>query len=1062
MNMLIKILMKSKITGILSLFVACSILTLHANDGVSQSFNISGKVSDAGGEPLIGVNVSVKGTTTGTVTDMDGMYTLSVPDRNGTLVFSYVGFAPQEIAINNQQTINVTLTEDSQLMDEVVVVGFGRQKKASVVGAVSTLKPKDLKVPSSNLSNAFAGKLAGVIAVQRTGEPGADGSSFWIRGISTFAGSTSPLIFIDGVEATTADMNALAPEVIEGFSILKDATATALYGARGANGVMLVTTKQGSNMERARINVRVEGAMTQPTRMVDLADGVDYMNGFNTALTTRGASPEPRFTDYKIQQTAAGANPLLFPNVDWQNTLFNDWAYNQTANLNVTGGGQKVTYFMSASINNDNGMIKSDPGNKYDSNISQQRYSIQGNIAANLTSTTKAIVRLNSNILSYTGSSMSTGDIYTALFFSPGVLFPAYYPSGEGEKFTRFGNLTGGPHATGGPGGSSAYYNVYAQMVSGYRQRNENTNTVAFEVDQDLKFITEGLRVNGLFSFKNWSRTDVVRSFNPIYFEREGNYNDYATDGSYNVRRMNQGNTALSTSTTNQGDRLMNVQFKIDWTRSFGKHDLSAMMVYLMRDFNNNNPAYDSADASVTYYKSLPTRNQGVAGRFTYAYDSRYLAELNFGYNGSENFAKGERYGFFPSVGLGYNISNEAFWEPLSKAIPTFKIYGSLGLVGNASTSSRFPYLTKVNLIGRGYTFGYDRTNTMENGAVVTVMGAEKATWEKGLKANVGVDMNLFNALQITLDAYQEERSGIFMQYRTMPIESGISGDLVPYANLGVVKNSGFDLAVDFNRSYLNNELIVNLRGTVTYSKNELVDRDEPAGIPDYMSEIGKPLNMNMGLVSLGLFKDDADVANSPNQTFSDYGPGDIKYKDMNSDGQIDANDRTHLGDPTVPLMVYGFGASAQYKGFDASIFFQGVGKTSLMMGDIHPFGNQYTQMYQFIADDHWTEENQNMNAAYPRLVSGVAPNAHNNHQASSFWQRDGSFLRLKNLEVGYTYKFVRFYLSGQNLLTFSKFNHWDPELGGIDRDNGYISGQARGLKYPTLRTFMTGLQFTF
>jgi TonB-linked SusC/RagA family outer membrane protein len=642
---------------------------------------------------------------------------------------------------------------------------------------------------------------------------------------------------------------------------------------------------------------------------------------------------------------------------------------------------------------------------------------------------------------------------------TPGVLFPAYYPSQPGEDFTRFGNLGGGPHATGGPGGSSAYHNVYADMVSGYTQRSENTSTVSFELDQDLKFITKGLKVNALYSFKNWSRTTVTRSFNPIYFQRAGNYADYTQnpDGTwaYELARMNQGNTALSTTTGSSGDRLVNVQAKIDWTRTFDKHDVSAMLVYLMRDYNTNNPDGD-------YYTSLPTRNQGIAGRFTYSYDSRYLAELNFGYNGSENFAEGHRFGFFPSVGLGYNISRENFWGPLRNVVSNLKIYGSIGLVGNASTSSRFPYLTKVNLTGRGYTFGYDRTNTLENGAVVSVYGAENASWEKGLKTNLGADINLFNSLHVTLDLYKEERRGIFMQYRTMPIETGISGDLVPYANLGKVKNQGVDLAVDYNRAFLNNELIVNVRGTLTYAKNELVDRDEPAGIPAYRSEIGKPLNVNMGLIAEGLFRDEADIAHSPHQTFSDYAPGDIKYRDLNNDGQIDANDMTQIGNPTVPQLVYGFGASASYKGFDASIFFQGVGKTSITMGDIHPFGNQYTQMYKFIADDFWSEANPNPDAQYPRLVSGAAPNSHNNHQMSTFWLRNGSFMRLKNVEIGYTHKFVRIYLSGQNLLTFSSFKNWDPELGGVDSSNSYASNQGRGLKYPTLRTFMMGMQFTF
>jgi TonB-linked SusC/RagA family outer membrane protein len=1038
----------------ISLILMCFIVSTGL--AIAQNKQVSGTVVDENGEPVIGASVVVKGNTTvATVTDLDGKFTFKVPASAQTLIVKYLGFENQEIGI--QSIMNVVLKNDARLLDEVVVVGFGKQRKESVVGAIQTINPKDLRVPSSNLSAAFAGKLAGVIAVQRSGEPGADGANFWIRGISTFAGNKSPLIFIDGIEVSEGDMNALAPEVIESFSVLKDATATALYGARGANGVMLINTRQGKNMEKAKINIRVEGQMTQPTQMVDFADGVTYMEMFNQARATRGGAAA--FEQEKIDNTRANKNPYVYPNVDWQNFLFKKASYNQTANMNVMGGGSRVTYFMNASVNNDNGMLKSDPQNTFENNIKQQRYSFQGNIAADLTTTTKATIRLNSQILEYSGSRKSSADIYSELFMTPGVLFPAYFPNTIGADHILFGNHDGGPHPQGEPTKINGYHNAYAEMVSGYNQRSENTNIVSFELEQNLKFITEGLSAKGLISFKNWSQTSITRDFGPSFYDIKSFTENADGTVDYIPNQMNEGRAALNTAVSTKGDRYMNMQFSLDYVRRFGVHDVGGMLVYLQRDYHMNNPADD--DAVKRYYNTLPTRNQGFAGRATYGYDSRYLAEVNFGYNGSENFQDGNRFGFFPSFALGYNISNESFWEPIKKAISNLKVRGSWGIVGNSSTDGRFPYLSFVNLSGKSYTFGYDRQTTRSGGSV-TRYGADGASWEEGVKYDIGVDANLFNAISITADYFKEKRDGIFMRYNTIPIESGISSDLRPYANLGKVTNEGFDLSVEYNKAFLNNKLIVNLRGNVTYAKNTLDDRDEPPfdEAHQYQSDLGKPLNRNKGLIALGLFKDQADIDASPEQTFSAVKPGDIKYKDMDGNGQIDANDKTQIGDPTIPQLVYGFGGSASYEGFDFSIFFQGVGKTSIMIGDIHPFSSQYSQLYQFIADDYWSEENPNPNAKYPRLISNGAGS--NNQQASTYWLRDGSFIRLKNLEVGYTFNFARLYLSGQNLLTFSPFKHWDPEAGGMDDSHGYATSRARGLSYPPLRTFSLGLQFNF
>lgn len=1002
----------------------------------SKNKKITGKVLDEREEGIPGANIVVKGNATqGTVTDIDGNFTLIVPEE-GVVIATFIGYTPLEASLKGKTQFVFKLAPDAKQLDEIVVVGFGAQKKASVVGAVQTVKAAELRTPSSSLSSSFAGRIAGVVAVQRGGEPGADGANFWIRGISTFANNVSPLVFIDNVEVSIGDLNALSPEVIEGFSILKDATATALYGARGANGVMLVTTRSGKDMEKARINIRVQNSFTQPTKTVKIADGVDYMLVRNDAVLNRTPDAQPYYTQEVIDGTRNKLDPYIYPNVDWEEFLFKDLTASQSANLNVTGGGKRVTYFISATLNNDNGMLKKDSQNKFDNNINQLRMSLQGNIGVNLTATTKANVRLNAQVLDYSGSAAGTAAIYKGMFEAPPVMFAPVLPAQNGEDYTLFGNRNGGPI-------DGKYLNPYAQMVSGYSNKNESTMIASIDLEQDLKCITPGLKVKGLVSFKNWATTNVVRSFAPYYYGIKDYTQDANGQYSYTYESITKGSTALSTKNTNGGDRLLNYQLSLDYARTFAdKHDVGAMFVYLQRDYNQNAPA--------DFYATLPVRNQGIAGRVTYGYNNTYMVEANFGYNGSENFNEGKRFGFFPSVAVGYNLSNEAFFEPLRNVVSNLKIRGSYGKVGNSSTNDRFPYLTYVNLGGASYTFGDTWQNT-GTGALVTRYGAEGARWETGIKANVGVDLSLFNAFSLSVDWFTETRKDIFMQRVIVPAESGITGDLRPYANLGKVKNSGIDLTLEYNKAF-SRDFIVSLKGSFTYAKNELLNADEPIYAENeyYRSRVGKTLNSYVGLISLGLFKDEADVANSPEQTFSpNLKPGDIKYKDLNNDGKINENDMTTIGNPTVPQIVYGLGGSLQYKKFDFSLFFQGVAKTSLMMQGIHPFTSDQTTLLDFIAQDHWTEANPNPDAQYPRLISNL--DSHNNFKNSTYWLRDGSFIRLKNIELGYTYRMARLFLSGQNLFTFSPFKNWDPELGG-----------GKGLTYPNLRVATIGLQLTF
>ncbi|MFK2503207.1 SusC/RagA family TonB-linked outer membrane protein [Bacteroides fragilis] len=761
-----------------------------------KEVKVTGKVLDENGEGVPGANVVVKGNKAqGTMTDIEGNFTLTVP-ANTVLVATFIGYIPTEFPLNGKTNVILKITPDTKQLDEVVVVGFGAQKKASVVGAVQTVKASELRSPSSTLSNSFAGRIAGVVAVQRGGEPGADGANFWIRGISTFASNTSPLVFIDNVEVSISDLNALSPEVIEGFSILKDATATALYGARGANGVMLITTRSGKDMEKARINIRVQNSFTQPTRTVKVADGVDYMIARNNAVLNRTPDAQPYYSQEVIDGTRNQLNPYIYPNVDWEDYLFKDFTTTQSANVNVTGGGKRVTYFLSGTLNNDNGMLKKDSKNNFDNNINQLRLSLQANVGVNLTSTTKANVRLNAQVLDYSGSAAGTDAIYQGIFEAPPVMFAPVLPAQNGEDYILFGNRNGGPIA-------GKYRNPYAEMVGGYSEKNESTMIASLDLEQDLKFIVPGLKAKGLVSFKNWATTNVVRSFTPYFY----GIKDYeqGTNGEYNYtyEAITKGSKALTTTTSNGGDRLLNYQLSLDYAQTFGdKHDVGAMLVYLQRDYNENAPA--------DFYATLPVRNQGIAGRVTYGYDNKYMIEANFGYNGSENFGEGKRFGFFPSVAVGYNISNESFFTPLRNVVSNLKIRGSYGKVGNSSTDSRFPYLTYVNLSGASYTFGNDWQNT-GTGAIITRYGAAGARWETGIKANIGFDLSLFNSLNIAFDWFTETRKDIFMRRNIVPAESGITGDLRPYANLGKVKNGGIDLNIEYNKAF-SKDLIVSLR----------------------------------------------------------------------------------------------------------------------------------------------------------------------------------------------------------------------------------------------------------
>ena len=1006
---------------------------------------VTGVILDKNGESIIGASVVEKGNPShGIISDVDGRYVLEVSSPDAVISISFVGYATKEIEINGRNNVNVTLYEDTKVLDEVVITAYGTgQKKESVVGSIQTVRPTDLKVPASNLSTAFAGRLAGVISVQGSGEPGADGANFWIRGISTFGSNTSPLIIIDGVEANSTDLNALDPEVIEGFSILKDATATAMYGMRGANGVMIVNTKSGAAMEKPIINFRVEGSMNQPTKIPEFVDGVTFMQLYNEAIYNQPAG-KVAYTDEKINGTRLGLNPYIFPNVDWYDELFNDHSFSETFNFNIRGGGSKVDYFSSVSVSHESGMLKSRSKDffSYNNNIDRMRYSFQNNINAYISKTSKLSLRLNVMLVDKRTPQQSTGDIFSSVMTANPVDSPILFPAEEGDPYIKWGVPA---HAM-----SPDYSNPLAYMVNGYNDTFQSTVIASLNFDQKLDFITKGLSFKAMASFKNYSMSTQKRTANwnkyliEQYWQTEDGSYDYALR-----RYSDEVDTTLKSSSSNTGNRKIYFQAMLEYNRKFGKHDVGGLLIYNQDEYMDNNPGSNILVA-------LPTRRQGVAARASYAYDNRYLAEVNVGYNGSENFASGNRFGWFPSVAIGYNISEESFFEPLKNVISRMKIRASWGLVGNGDIGGeRFAYLPNISLTGSSsFTTGINQDKTLK-GPNYSRFANNDLTWEIGEKINVGIDLTLWKRLNLSVDVFRENRKNIFQSKATIPNYFGMTGTTI-YGNFGAVRNQGIDASVDFGHAF-SKDFSMTFKGTFTYAHNEITKYEEAVGEYENLSKIGYSTSQQWGYIADHLFADQGEVNNHATQLIGGtIAAGDIKNVKITNDSYgmgdntVDSNDRVPIGNPTTPEIVYGFGPSFRYKNFDFSFFFQGVAKRSLFISGIEPFGSNASNrnVLKYVADNRWSPDDQNILAEYPRLTI----ESHSNNTArSTYWMRNGAFLKLKNAEIGYTFKFMRVYVRGSNLLTFAPFELWDPEQGG-----------GSGLSYPTQRVFNVGFQMTF
>ena len=1017
---------------------------------------ISGRVTDIKGEPLIGVNVTVDGDANGSITNMDGLYEIFVTKKSVVLKFTYIGFKTSEIRTNASTNIyDVTLEEQVNELEETVIVGYGTQRKISNIGAQSSMKMEDIKTPSASLTTTLAGRLAGVVAVQRTGEPGKDAADIWIRGIST-PNTSSPLVLVDGVERSFNDID---PEDIESLTTLKDASATAVYGVRGANGVILIKTKPGK-VGKPTVSADYYESFTRFTKMVDLADGITYMNAANEAMRNDGIAT--KYTEDQIRNTIAGKDPYLNPNVDWLKEIFNDWGHNRRVNVNVRGGSEKVAYYASVSYFNETGMTVTDKNiNTYDSKMKYSRYNFTTNLNIDVTPTTKVEIGAQGYLGEGNYPAISSADLYNAAMSISPVEYPKMFFV-NGEAYVP------------GTSTNNNFNNPYSQATRrGYDNLTKNQIYSNLRVTQNLDMLTKGLKLTAMYAF------DVYNEIHVHQDRAESTYNfldtsvPYDMNGQPILQRIYEGSNVLSYKQETSGNKKTYLEASLNYDRTFNDdHRVSALFLF--------NQQSKLLYPKGTLEDAIPYRMMGIAGRATYSWKDRYFAEFNIGYNGAENFSPKHRFGTFPAFGVGWVVSNEKFWQPLSKAVSFLKIRYTDGKVGNSEVSDRrFMYLDQMKENGDyGYKFGPNGTKWA---GYETVNMAVDLIWEESRKQDLGIDLKLFNDdLSIVFDLFKERRENILLKREhSMPSFLGYNTS-APYGNIGIIENKGFDGTIEYNKR-INKDWVIALRGNVTFNKDKWIQGELPEQKYEWMNQYGRNINGAKGYVAEGLFTqaeiDDmarweslsaANKAITPKPFASQFGTvkaGDIKYKDLNNDGQIDAYDQTYISRGDVPTTVYGFGFTVGWKDLSVGMMFQGVaGAERVLNGSsINPFnggggsGNLYSNI-----DDRWTEENPDQNAFYPRLSYGSETTSSiNNFQKSTWWVRNMNFLRLKTLQLSYNLpkpwvnkvhlKNAAVYVMGTNLFTLSRFKLWDPEL---NTDNG--------ASYPNTTSYSVGINFTF
>jgi TonB-linked SusC/RagA family outer membrane protein len=1035
---------KKYILSVLCLFSLC----VTGVSAQTKQVEVSGTIIDAEGMPLIGASVTVKDKPgLGAVSDIDGNYKIKLAPFQ-YLVFSYLGYETQEHLIKDtDMKVDVTMEESKgSTLEEVVVTGMGTQKKVTVTGAITTVDVQTLVTPVSSVSNALAGNIAGVLAMQRSGQPGQNTSEFWIRGISTFGGSSSALVMVDGFERSLDELNV---EDIESFSVLKDASATAIYGSRGANGVILITTKRG-NEGKVNVNAKVEYTYTTRTKTPKFVDGMTYAAMANEARATR--NQKEIYSTQELIMIDEQLDPDIYPNVDWMGILLKDSAPTKRASVNVQGGGSKARYYLSGSFLDEGGMYNVDKMLKeYDTNANYQRYNYRMNVDINPSNSTLIKVGIGGALEKENRpGAVNNDDIWYSVFIYNPITIPVMYSNGYVPTMMNEDSAS-----------LERTYNPWiAATQTGYIESWKNTIKSNITLEQNLDVLTKGLKFIGRFGYDIYNYNYVQRRKNPEMWRAERQRD---SSGQIVFTRIVP-ERLMETNPSASGSRKEFLEGELSYSRTFSDHNVGAVLKYTQDNY------MDTSNFASDFMRGIAKRHQGLAGNFSYGYKNRYMLNFNFGYNGSENFAKGHQFGFFPAYSAAWNIGEEKFVKDNIGWIEMFKIRYSYGKVGTDNTTKRFPYLATFG----SYNYPTFSSNTQSiyynwgdlnsafgyNGLTYTQVSSNYVTWEIATKNDVGLDLYLWgDKFGLTIDYFDEKRDGIYMVRNYLPEMVGIQGGN-PSANVGSVKTKGFDGNFKYSPKIGNVNLQV--RGNFTYSKNEITERDEMINRYPYLRQTGFRVDQARGLIALGLFKDYDDIRNSPRQTFGDARdvmPGDIKYKDINGDGIVNGDDVVPIGATTRPNLIYGLGASASWKGLDVNLHFQGVGKSNFFINGfgVYPFvnGEKGNILEKMANSNRWIlGVNEDPNAEYPRLSYGG--NA-NNYRASTYWLRDGAYLRLKTLEIGYSLpksfisryhlEKLRFHIIAQNILTFSKFKLWDPEMGS-----------STGQKYPLGKTVTFGL----
>lgn len=1000
---------------------------------------IKGVVEDALG-PIVGASVVAKNQPgVGAITDLDGRFSLKVGPYD-VLQITFVGYQSVEIpvlSIKDTNNLKVTMKEDNQTIDEVVVTASGVQKKKTLTGAITNVELKHLNAPGANLSNSLAGVVPGIIAMQSSGEPGENMSQFWIRGMSTFGAKSGALILVDGVERS---FNEIPVEDIESFSVLKDASATAIYGQRGANGVVLITTKRGEK-GKVKINVKAGFDWNTPVKVPEYASGYDWARLANEALV--GRYENPLYTNEELDIIQHGLDPDLYPNIDWRDLMLKKGAPSYYANISFSGGSDNVRYFVTGRYTGENGRYRtSSSENKYNTNSTYERWNYRANVDMNLTRTTVLSVGVGGWLINRTSPSSGSSDIWSS--------FASYTPLTAPRKWS-----TGQWPIVGGMTTPE-----YQMTQTGYRTIWENKMETNVGLEQDLSFITKGLKFNGVFAFDTYNKNTIVREKGEELWSAESMRN-----GNGNLVLKREANAkAMSQAKTVEGDKRYYLQASLDYSLTADKHRVGAFAMVYQQETSDVNFAEDDLMASI------PHRTLAYSGRFTYAYKDKYLTEFNWGYTGSENFEKGKQFGFFPAVSLGWVLSEEPFIKKTMPWMDQFKIRASYGEVGNDEIAGRrFPYITLVNTDDNSYSFG-EFTNNSSQGYRIKTMGTPYLTWEVAKKYDIGVDFSFFNSkITGTIDWFLDKRDDIFMKRNQMPLTTGLA-DQTPMANVGKMKSYGWDGNIAYSQRI--GQVNLQLRANFTYQTTDVIDKDEAANELWYKMEKGFQLNQSRGFIALGLFKDQEDIDRSPSQealSNKTILPGDIKYKDVNGDGVITDDDIVPLGYREVPGLQYGIGLSANWKNWGINLLFQGTGKCDFFVGGSGPHafhdGKRGNILQVMVDGNRWipkeisgTEATEDPNADWPRLTY---TNNNNNNRKSTFWLKERKYLRLRNLEITYdlpqmwTRKFLvsnmRIGFIGQNLFTWAPFKWWDPE-----------GTNESGSSYPINRTYSCYIQFSF